>query len=509
MPALDARLAAMERRFGPAAPTGDAPADAPPETWGAWLAALFPAAVRAGFAARHAQFWGWAWAITPESDPAPFVGIWPRGGGKSSSAELACAALGLRDRRRYALYVRDTQARADDSVANIAALFESAAVARTYPAHAERLLGKFGQSAGWRRNRFRTAGGFTVDALGLDVAARGVKLEDQRPDVIIFDDVDGRHDSPAMTERKLVTIRESLLPAGTPHVAVIAIQNLVIQNGVFAQLADGRADFLSRRIVSGPDPAIDGLVTVREPDPATGANRTRIVSGEPTWSGQDVTACQRLIDRIGLAAFERECQHRVAEREGALWTRATLDRCRVGAAPTLTRIVVGVDPSGGGDAIGIIAAGLGADGRAYVLEDRTAPGAKGPAFWAREACALYRARMADRIVAERNFGGDMVESTLKVADPTAAVRMVTASRGKAVRAEPVSALYEAGKVVHVGTFGDLETEMTSWVPGDPDSPNRVDALVWALTDLLLTPKAAPFAVPDPDPRRFARVGYRG
>ncbi len=103
----------------------------------------------------------------------------------------------------------------------------------------------------------------------------------------------------------------------------------------------------------------------------------------------------------------------------------------------------------------------------------------------------------------------MVESTLKVADPGAAVRMVTASRGKAVRAEPVSALYEAGKVVHVGAFPELEAEMTSWVPGDPESPNRVDALVWAITDLLLTPKAAPFPVADPDPRRFARVGYRG
>lgn len=509
MSALDARLAALERRLGPPAPVADDPdAVALPDSWGAWLAALFPSAVRSGFAARHARFWGWLWAITPESDPPPFVGIWPRGGGKSTSAELGCAALGLRDRRRYALYVRDTQPRADDSVANIAALFETAAVARAYPAHAERLVGKFGNPAGWRRNRFRTAGGFTVDALGLDVAARGVKLEDQRPDVIIFDDVDGRHDSPAATEKKLTTIRESLLPAGTPHVAVIAIQNLIIPNGVFAQLADGRADFLARRIVSGPDPALEGLVTTRDTDPATGAMRTMLAEGEPTWNGQDLTACQRLVDRIGLAAFERECQHCVQEREGALWSRALLDRSRVAAAPQLTRVVVAVDPSGGGDAIGIIAAGLGADGRAYVLEDRTAPGAKGPAFWAREATALYRARMADRIVAERNFGGDMVESTLKVADPGAAVRMVTASRGKVVRAEPVSALYEAGRVVHVGTFAELETEMTSWVPGDPDSPNRVDALVWAITDLLITPAPVPFAQPDPNPRRFARVGFR-
>lgn len=104
----------------------------------------------------------------------------------------------------------------------------------------------------------------------------------------------------------------------------------------------------------------------------------------------------------------------------------------------------------------------------------------------------------------------MVESTLKVADPGAAVRMVTASRGKVVRAEPVSALYQAGRVVRVGMFAEPETEMTSWVPGDPDSPNRVDALVWALTGLLVTPPATfAFAEPDPNPRRFARVAFRG
>lgn len=506
---IEARLAVVEARLR-SADSGTGHGEAAPETWGAWLDALFPNAVRAGFAARHARFWGWLWAVTPESDPEPFVGIWPRGGGKSTSAELGVAALGLRGRRRYALVIRDTQDRADDMVSNIAALLESATVARYYPEHGSRLVGKYGNSQGWRRNRLRTAGGFTVDALGLDVAARGVKLEDQRPDVIVFDDVDGRHDSPAVTERKLTTIRESLLPAGTPNVAVLAIQNLITANGVFARLADGRADFLARRIVSGPDPAVEGLKTTRVEDAETGTLRAIITDGEPTWSGQDLTACQRLIDRIGLAAFDRECQHRVQAREGALWTAALLSRQRVPRIPPdLTRIVVGVDPSGGSAEIGIVAAGLGADGRGYVLDDETAKGALGPLHWARAACGLYRTRQADRIVAEKNFGGDMVESTLRMADPAVSIKLVSASRGKAVRAEPVAALYEDGRVFHVGTFPELEAEMTGWVPGDPESPNRLDALVWALTELLVDPPAKPheFAKPDYDPRRYRLVGH--
>lgn len=454
-----------------------------PRTWRLWLQRLFPQHVRGGFGERHVAFWAWLWEIDRDSDPRPFVGIWPRGGAKSSSAELGTVALGIRGKRRYALYVRDTQDRADDSVSNIGALLESDAVAAYYPEHAEPLLGKFGNSRGWRRNRLRTAGGFTVDALGLDVAARGVKLEDQRPDLIIFDDIDGRHDTPRATEKKLATIRDGLLQAGSANVAVIAIQNLIIPNGMFSRLADGRADFLTRRVLSGPEPAVRDLVTAKRHDPETGGLRDVITGGVPTWAGQSLAACQQIIDRSGLAAFVRECQHIVGEREGSLWSAKMITH--VGAPERYRRVVVGVDPSGGAEEIGIIVAGLGYDGHAYVITDATALGRKGPLHWGREAARLYREQKADVIVAERNFGGDMVESTIKVADPSANVRLVTASRGKDVRAEPVAALYEKGLVHHVGAFVELEAEMTGWVPGDSDSPNRMDALVWAITDLLL------------------------
>lgn len=218
-----------------------------PDAWREWLEALFPAYVGA-FAGRHERFWEWAWAIGPQDNPRPYVGIWPRGDGKSTSAELATCALGLRERSRYAVYVRRTQDLADDSVSNVQSMLESNAVERYYPSHAEPEVGKFGNVRGWRRERLQTAGGFTVDALGLDAAARGAKIDDARPDLIILDDIDEKHDSRAATQKKLTTLKDSVLGLlSDDGSAVIAIQNLVLPNGVFARLADGRADFLQLR----------------------------------------------------------------------------------------------------------------------------------------------------------------------------------------------------------------------------------------------------------------------
>lgn len=288
-----------------------------PAEWREWLEAMFPRYVRGGFSGRHEDFWGWAWGIEATDSPRPFVAIWPRGGGKSTSAELAATALGVRGRRRYVLYVRETQDMADKSVANIAGLLESGSVERHYPAHAEKLVGKFGNSKGWRREQLRTAGGLTVDALGLDTAARGVKVDDQRPDLIILDDIDSKHDSPATTAKKIATITTSILPAGSTNVAVLAIQNLIIPDGVFTRMVDGRADYLATRIVSGPHPAIQGLEWEYVQDEETATRRAVITKGEPTWAGQDLTACQDLVDLIGLDAFCKESQHDViGKREG-------------------------------------------------------------------------------------------------------------------------------------------------------------------------------------------------
>jgi phage terminase large subunit-like protein len=177
--------------------------------------------------------------------------------------------------------------------------------------------------------------------------------------------------------------------------------------------------------------------------------------------------------------------------EGALWTAEMIDAGRVRSAPDLQRVVVAVDPSGTsgrgtGDDVGIVVAGLGVDGRGYVLADYSCN--LSPDGWARRVVDAYEHFAADRVVAERNFGGAMVEAVLRTAAENLPVTLVTASRGKTVRAEPVAALYEQSKVSHVGAFDKLEDQMveiTSAGFAGEGSPDRVDALVWALTELML------------------------
>jgi len=177
--------------------------------------------------------------------------------------------------------------------------------------------------------------------------------------------------------------------------------------------------------------------------------------------------------------------------DGALWTHTMLDARRVTAAPELARVVVAIDPAvtSGEDAdeTGIIVAGKGVDGDGYILADLTCR--LSPDGWARRAVNAYEAHTADRIVAEVNNGGDLVETVLRTVAPRVSYKKVHASRGKRTRAEPIAALYEQGRVHHVGALSQLEDQMTAFVPDHYDgSPDRVDALVWALTDLMLTTK---------------------
>jgi phage terminase large subunit-like protein len=186
----------------------------------------------------------------------------------------------------------------------------------------------------------------------------------------------------------------------------------------------------------------------------------------------------------------------VDDVEGALWTRGVIEACRTGSAQALKRVVVGVDPpaTAGGDACGIVAAGLGRDGVAYVLEDASVSGLP-PEGWAQAVAACAARWGADRVVAEKNQGGDMVESVLRAADATLAVEPVHASRGKAARAEPVALHYSRGRVRHAGAMPALEDELCGLqvgggYQGPGRSPDRADACVWALSALLMRPVRA-------------------
>ena len=178
---------------------------------------------------------------------------------------------------------------------------------------------------------------------------------------------------------------------------------------------------------------------------------------------------------------------------GALWTRAMIDKAREAVTlPRMRRVVVSIDPSGarnaddlGADTIGIVVAALGDDGRGYVLADRSLK--TSPNEWGRRAVEAYHEFRADRIIAERNFGGAMVEHVVKAADRNVPFSEVVASRGKVQRCEPISALYEQGRVSHVGFLDHLEDQMcqmaTTGFMGN-GSPDRVDALTWALSELM-------------------------
>lgn len=178
------------------------------------------------------------------------------------------------------------------------------------------------------------------------------------------------------------------------------------------------------------------------------------------------------------------------EAPGALLTRAILDNNRVQKAPDMARIVIGVDPTGStSNECGIVVAGLGIDGHAYVLEDCSVLGS--PERWANAVIDAHERWQADKVIIETNFGGDMVKSTIQSAarGRDISFREAHAARGKAVRAEPVAAQHERGKVHHVGSHPHLEDEWCLWIPGavsaSNPSPNRLDASVWALSDLIV------------------------
>ncbi len=231
-----------------------------------------------------------------------------------------------------------------------------------------------------------------------------------------------------------------------------------------------------------PTPLIRQLIT----DP------TCVITSGSTYENKDNLAPSFLATIVrryeGTRLGRQELYAEVlGDTPGALWTRDLLERTRVTQTPELVRVVVGVDPSASAnedsDETGIIAAGLGVDGHGYVLEDATliAEAEKR----AQAAVAVYHKQRADAIVVEVNNGGDWIPLAIHVVDVDARVKVVHASRGKHTRAEPIAGLYEQGRVHHVGFHGELEDQQCSWTSATRDSPDRLDALVWALTELML------------------------
>jgi phage terminase large subunit-like protein len=237
---------------------------------------------------------------------------------------------------------------------------------------------------------------------------------------------------------------------------------------------------LLKRLIADPSTS---LVKI-----ATGGNRKNLAPGF-------IEALERRYGgtRLGRQELDGEL---IEDREDALWRRAEIEACLIRQVTPLRRIVVAVDPPSGmgpNSCCGIVVAGLEGDGRAVVLADCSIEGAS-PAAWARAVVKAYRRFEADRIVAETNQGGEMVTAMLRSVDVALPITMVRATRGKFARAEPVAALYEQHRVAHAGRFIELEDQMCDFGPdglSSGRSPDRLDALVWALTALVLDGQGEP------------------
>jgi hypothetical protein len=456
------------------------------ESWQDWLR-LIPKFEN--YAKKHINFWTWVWGIERGIKPPPFVGVWGRGAGKSTSAEHAVACLGARGKRKYALYVRATQDQADKSVQNIAAILERSQIGMYYPDAAERSIGKFGHARGWTRQSLRARNGFNVDAIGLDVAVRGVKIEDARPDLIIFDDIDEAGDTEKITKSKIQTISRSILPSGSVDSAILCIQNLIIRDGIFARLVHNTADILTNRIMDGPYPAVHDL------EYKLIDGKAMITNGYADWDGQNLQTCQAQMIEWGLSAFLIEAQHEVELEVSGTFTEVSFTLCNPDDVPPLRQIICMIDPATTNTKRSDYQA-IQIDGiedvrrnpRTYRLYSWE--GKSSPEFVIRKALISCMGYKASTIVMETNQGGDLWKSSYKrITDEMLergeiayrpAFETVHVNVDKAARAAPMLLAYERNSIIHVeGTHIVLEKALRRFPHVPPDDLFDAATGAWA------------------------------
>lgn len=274
-----------------------------------WLNLMFGASLRGELSPHQYEFWQWIWRLRLNARAEPYIAIWSRGHGKSSTMEAATVTVGALEKRFYVLYVSSTQQKANKHIHDIASLMSEPNVAACYPSLSKRKVNKYGHSEGWTRDRLTTQRGFIAEGIGLDVDVRGLKWDYQRPDLIFFDDIDELHDTPDTTKKKRDIIMSTILPAGAANCSVVGAQNLIKSGSIFSDLANPDYDgMLADRIVSGPYPAIKNLTYERRKD----RPGWEITGGTPTWSEMTIEVCQQQIDTYGLPSFLSECQHELS-----------------------------------------------------------------------------------------------------------------------------------------------------------------------------------------------------
>lgn len=318
---------------------------------------------------------------------------------------------------------------------------------------------------------------------GMAAVGTGGQATGKGAHVFVVDDpVKGPEDamSPTMQRRNVDWYRSVATTRLQPNGAIVIIQTRWDADDLTGKLLNPEEfpDADTWTVISLPALALPGDLLGRE-------------EGAALWPERyGIDELREKKAALGTRWFEALYQQGpTRESEAALWKRQWIKHVpeskRADVLKNARRVVVGIDPAvtstEHSDENGIIVCARGADGNAYVISDRSMRGS--PLAWATRAIAAYDECGADRIIAETNQGGDMVLHTLRTVRRDVAVDGVTAHRGKALRADPVATLYEQGRVFHVGSFPELESQMLSWVPGEGDSPDRIDALVHALTYL--------------------------
>lgn len=457
-----------------------------------WITAIYRNVFSKPFGQHHKEMFEWAWSIEPGVRPLPFCGIWPRGAGKSTSAETTAVMLGAREKRKYLLYVSETQELADSHLLAIRGMIESPVLASYYPTFAKPRVSKEGHSKGWRHNRLFTGNGFVIDSIGLDTAKRGSRIMDARPDFIIFDDLDAKGDNPAITQKKIDTITTSLLPAGSQDVAVLFIQNMIIDTGVFAKLALPNPPFMRNRILSGPFPALENFSW------GQGGDGRIVIEGRPTWSGFTLETCQGIVDDIGLSAFRSEYQHEIIA-EDSMYAHITFRHIEKSETPPFWRKVITIDPAvssdDNSDSHGICVAGIADNGKIYILDSWEKRAS--PEFALKKGLYLSIKHGCDTLVIEANQGGDMwinlwdtvVEESGLSEDRIPGIKLVkaTSSTGSKIeRGQQLLVDYERGQIFHVlnnetNSHVGLEAALRRFPIQRP--LDLADAVYWAWSEL--------------------------
>lgn len=274
------------------------------------------------FADWHNEVLDWFTALQYGVAPSHHLtAIVNRGGGKSTITEVGGAFVGVTGKRKYIVYLSGTQRQANDHVSNVSTMLQDSKLNQDYPGAGDVALDTNNRSLGWKTTRLTSALGFTFDAIGIDSQIRGAKIDSQRIDLVIIDDIDSDSDTPYKVEKKLEALGRKILPAGSADLAVIGVQNEITSYSVFSRLKRGDVDVLQSKVI-GPIPAIHDLVT-DPPNPLEefAPDGVKLVSGTPSWSGLTLEKCRNIVKLVGIRNFLAEYQHEVEVVSGRAFSK--------------------------------------------------------------------------------------------------------------------------------------------------------------------------------------------